>query len=169
MATMHREMCCASSFATIRRYRTSAEMTAGISSAVGDGDVGAGVGSDVGSSVGAGTGRAVGSNGGTVGAGIGSAVGAVGAGIGSTVGAAVGVGIGAEVGAGDGIPVGSGGAVSVHVDEMLTPPLYELAQPAQSTRSLPSVGAVTVLPSVVVRAPEHEPESNEPPETSMTY
>ena len=29
-------------------------------------------------------------------------------------------------------------AVSVHVDEMLTPPLYELAQPAQSTRSLPS-------------------------------
>ena len=119
--------------------------------------------------VGAGTGRAVGSNGGTVGAGIGSAVGAVGAGIGSTVGAAVGVGIGAEVGAGDGIPVGSGGAVSVHVDEMLTPSLYELAQPAQSTRSLPSVGAVTVLPSVVVRASEHEPESNEPPETSMTY
>ena len=119
--------------------------------------------------VGAGTGRAVGSPGATVGAGIGSAVGAVGAGIGSTVGAAVGVGIGAEVGAGDGIPVGSGGAVSVHVDEMLTPSLYELAQPAQSTRSLPSVGAVTVLGTVVVRAPEHEPESNEPPETSMTY
>ena len=31
------------------------------------------------------------------------------------------------------------------------------------------MSAVTVLPSVVVRAPEHEPESNEPPETSMTY
>ena len=118
--------------------------------------------------VGAGTGRAVGSPGAPVGAGIGNAVGAVGAGIGSTVGAAGGVGIGAEVGAGDGIPVGSGGAVSVHVDEMLTAP-YTLAQPAQSTRSLPSVGAVTVLSSVVVRAPEHEPESNEPPETSMTY
>ena len=51
---------------------------------------------------------------------------------------------------------------------MLTAP-YAVAQPAQSTRSLPSVGAVTVLGVVVVRTlPVHEPESNEPPETSIT-
>ena len=93
----------------------------------------------------------------------------VGVPVGADVGTAVGADVGSRVGAEEvGADVGAREpAVSVHVAVMDTAP-YPEAQPAHRTTSLPSVGAATVLSSVVVRAPEHEPESNEPPETSMT-
>ena len=75
------------------------------------------------------------------------------------MGVYVGAGIGTAVGAGIGTAVGDGadGATSVHALVILTLELYELVQPAQPRRSLPSVGAVRLWPLEVTRAPEHEP------------